>query len=40
MAAQAQAEATANEQALAQQPAAVRDAFEALDATIKKTEKP
>jgi O-antigen chain-terminating methyltransferase len=40
IAAQAQAEATAIEQALAQQPAAVRDAFNALDATIKKTEKP
>jgi len=40
VAAQAQAEATANEQALAQQPAAVRDVFEALDASIKKTEKP
>ena len=40
IAAQAQAEATAVEQALAQQPAAVRDVFEALDATIKKSEKP
>jgi Fe2+ transport system protein B len=40
IAAQAQAEATAIEQALAQQPAAVRDVFAALDATIKKTEKP
>jgi O-antigen chain-terminating methyltransferase len=40
IAAQVQAEATAFEQALAQQPAAVRDVFEALDATIKKTEKP
>jgi O-antigen chain-terminating methyltransferase len=39
IAAQAQAEATAIEQALAQQPAAVRDVFEALDATIKKSEK-
>ena len=29
-----------HQQALAQQPAAVRDVFEALDATIKKTEKP
>jgi hypothetical protein len=39
IAAQVQAETTAVEQALAQQPAAVRDVFEALDATIKKTEK-
>ena len=39
-AAQVQAEVTAIEQTLAEQPAAVREVFEALDATIKKTEKP